>query len=89
MIVNVLNRQTTFWEQLSQQHLSFNINIISDRDSQTIFYQNILRITDHQNIVQKELAGVAHYHVNGEQILTGKLKVCVVCFTSINKSKEI
>uniref|UniRef100_A0A8W8HU46 VWFA domain-containing protein n=1 Tax=Magallana gigas TaxID=29159 RepID=A0A8W8HU46_MAGGI len=42
----------------------------TDRDSQTIFYQNILRITDHQNIVQKELAGVAHYHVNGEQILT-------------------
>ncbi|XP_065943738.1 von Willebrand factor A domain-containing protein 7 [Magallana gigas] len=37
---------------------------------QSIFYQNILKITDHQNIVQKELASFAHYHVNGEQILT-------------------
>nr|XP_034325428.1 von Willebrand factor A domain-containing protein 7 isoform X2 [Crassostrea gigas] len=42
----------------------------TDRDSQTNFYLNILKITDHQNIVQKELAGFAHYHVNGEQILT-------------------
>uniref|UniRef100_K1QNT8 Protein G7c n=1 Tax=Magallana gigas TaxID=29159 RepID=K1QNT8_MAGGI len=42
----------------------------SDGYYQSIFYQNILKITDHQNIVQKELASFAHYHVNGEQILT-------------------
>lgn len=45
---------------------------ISDGYYQSIFYQNILKITGHQNIVQKELASFAHYHVNGEQILTGK-----------------
>lgn len=42
----------------------------TDRDSQTNFYLNILKITDHQNLVQRELANFAHYHVNGEQIQT-------------------
>ncbi|XP_052698330.1 von Willebrand factor A domain-containing protein 7-like isoform X1 [Crassostrea angulata] len=41
-----------------------------DRDSLTIFHQNIHKITDYQNIIQRELVSVAHYHVNGEQILT-------------------
>lgn len=38
-----------------------------------------------------ELASFAHYHVNGEQILTGKPEVCVVIDSSliINKQKLI
>lgn len=80
--VNVFFCRTTFMVNSYLHNISIlNINIILDRDSLTIFHQNIHKITDYQNIIQRELVSVAHYHVNGEQILTGK--VCVDIFIPV------